>query len=429
MNISQDQIIEIIAVGEELLTPFFLDTNSLFITEKLNDLGLSVRFKTIVGDQWNDLHTAIHTAVERAHIIIATGGLGPTQDDRTREAFASVLGLKLIFHEDLRDHIESRFKKRGIVMPEVNKRQDYTLEGSEVLRNSRGTAPGLLADIGEKTIVLLPGPPHELEPMFMENVRPRLLPKRRFFTSRKVFKIVGMTESRIESLIYDLYPKHGDAALTPLARPGQIEIHLSARSSDSEEAAGSEIERISTDLRTRLGSAIISEAGQDLEEVVGRLLLENRRTLAVAESCTGGFLGNRITNIPGSSAYFSGGILAYSNQVKTALLEVPESLLAAHGAVSAETAEAMSSGVKRCCGTDYGLAVTGIAGPGGETDDKPVGLVFTALSGPGGTVSLRNLFLGNRANIKFQSSQQALEMLRRDLLGLKMPQGLDKAAK
>jgi nicotinamide-nucleotide amidase len=300
----------------------------------------------------------------------------------------------------------------------VNKRQAYIPDGAEALMNSRGTAPGIWAEREGKTVILLPGPPHEMKPMFVEDVLPRLQEKQRTFTGRRIFKVAGLTESKIESLIYDLYPKTEDAVLTPLARPGQIEIHLFVRSRVSKEAAAAEIERLSARLRSRLGGAVISETGEDLEAVVGRLLLEQNLTLSVAESCTGGHLGSRITDVPGSSGYFLGGILSYSNRAKRDMLDVPEEFLLKHGAVSPETAEAMAKGVRARLGADYGLAITGIAGPEGGTPSKPVGLVYTALSGPSGTISMKNSFLGNRENIKFQSSQKALDMLRRHLLGL-----------
>lgn len=426
MKPSQERLIEIIAVGEELLTPYFLDTNSLFITSKLNDFGFSVHFKTVCGDNWDHLCTAFRTALGRAHLIFSMGGLGPTQDDRTREAAASVLGKKLTFKPELMAYIENRFQKRGILMPEVNKRQAYILEGANVLNNNNGTAPGQWCEMGEQVLVLLPGPPHELKPMFNESVEPRLAEKKRFFTCRKILKTTALTESRIETLIYDLYPKDEGISLTVLARPGEIELHLFARSEISDDQAEFRLNSLSQALTSRLGQAVFSSEGNSLEEETGILLKNNGKTLATAESCTGGYLSHRITNVPGSSAYFLGGIVAYDNKAKVSLLNVPESLLLRHGAVSAETAASMASGIRLKTGADFGLSVTGIAGPDGGTAEKPVGLVYTSLSGPSGSYSVRNIFLGNRDNIKFQSSQKVLDMLRREILGMPMPDAADE---
>ncbi|NIM58328.1 MAG: competence/damage-inducible protein A [Candidatus Aminicenantes bacterium] len=416
MKAKKDFKIEIMAVGSELLTPYFQDTNSLFLTERLNDLGMEVSYKTIVGDDWDDLALCIKQALSRAHIIIAMGGLGPTKDDRTREAFATVLERKLIFNKELLQRIEERFKRRGLSMPEVNKKQSYVIEGAESLKNRNGTAPGLWLDTGSNKIVLLPGPPHELKPMFEESVMPHLQKHKMDYKARKLLKITGLTESKIETLILDLYPDDPDLRLTTLAHPGQIEIHLSSHSIKSQEQADKRLQKLEKDILERLKENVFSTTGEELEEVVGNLLRQNKKTLAVAESCTGGLIGNRLTDVPGSSDYFLQGVVAYSNQAKINALGVSPELIEKHGAVSAQVAEAMSQGIREKAHSSLGIGVTGIAGPAGGTREKPVGLVYIALAWDKGLESIKNIFLGNRDKIKYQSSQKALDMVRRHLI-------------
>jgi len=416
MKIQKNPKIEIIAVGTELLTPFFQDTNSLYITKRLNDLGMDVSFKTIVGDEWDDLHLAIKEACSRADLIITTGGLGPTQDDRTREAFAKALNRKLIYKKEIFQNIEKRFKQRGMHVPPVNKKQSYIIEGAEILENKNGTAPGLLIDTESEIIVLLPGPPHELEPMFESSVFPRLKKNQSKYTERRTLKITGLTESKIESLILDLYPEGPDCKLSILAYPGQIEIYLTGYSEESYSHAKEKVNELLKNIRKRLGNNVFSTSGEDLEEIIGKLLTARKKTLAVAESCTGGLLGHRITNISGSSNYFLQGMHVYSNEAKDQILGIPSNLIEKYGAVSSEVAKRMATSIRKKSKANYGLSITGIAGPLGGTTEKPVGLVYTALSWEKGLECKKNLFLGNRKTIKFQSSQKALDMLRRHLL-------------
>ena len=408
--------IEIIAVGSELLSPHFLDTNSLYLIERLNDLGLEANFKTIVGDDLDDLKLAIHNSLARAHIVFITGGLGPTKDDRTREVLASVLKRKLLFRDDLFEQIHKRFQRRSIPMPSVNKKQAYVIEGSELLDNRKGTAPGIWMEIPSNIIAVLPGPPTELKTMFETSVWPRLLKFQRIYSVRKTLKITGLTESKVESLIQNDYPKDKDLRLSTLARPGQIEIHLLCQSQKDSAHAKKKMKVLSSTLLFKLGENVFSTSGEELEEIVGNMLRQNQKTVAAAESCTGGYLGHRLTNIPGSSDYFLLGITAYQNDQKSRLLRVPQDLLDKYGAVSSEVASAMADGIREKSSADYGLAITGIAGPGGSTADKPVGLVYTALAGKNHFEVKKNLFLGDREIIKFQSSQKALDMLRRYLL-------------
>jgi len=347
------------------------------------------------------------------------GGLGPTKDDRTREAFATVLERKLIFNKELLQKIEERFKRRGFSMPEVNKKQSYVIDGAEILKNRNGTAPGLWLDTGSNKIILLPGPPHELKPMFDESAWPHLQEFKTDYTARKVLRITGLTESKIETLIMDLYPDDPNLKLTTLASPGQIEIHFSSHSKKSQEQADEIVQKLEKNILERLEENVFSASGEELEEVVGKLLRLNKKTLAVAESCTGGLIGHRLTDVPGSSDYFLQGVVAYSNQAKTDLLGVSPALIEKHGAVSSQVAEAMAQGIREKARSSLGLAVTGIAGPSGGTPEKPVGLVHVALAWDKGSEVIENLFLGNREKIKFQSSQKALDMVRRHLVKTK----------
>jgi nicotinamide-nucleotide amidase len=404
------------AIGSELLTPYYQDTNSLYLTQRLNELGFEVAFKTIVGDDMNDLCLQVKEALGRADLILAIGGLGPTEDDKTRKAFAAVLKRKLILSQDILQGIEERFKRRRIPMPASNRKQAYLIRGAAALLNKNGTAPGQWLEVGRKKIVLLPGPPHELKPMFEESVRPRLEKERRGYLTRKVLKITGLTESKIEMLISDLYPKKPDVKVTVLASPGQIEIHLTSFSPENALDAERKILRLRKKLLSRLKNNVFSESGEELENVVGQILRKKKLTLAAAESCTGGLLSHRLTNIPGSSDYFLGAAVTYSNAAKVGLLSVPPLLIETHGAVSFPVARAMARGIRKKAQADYGLAITGIAGPTGGTPEKPVGLVFIALAWEGGTKVQKNLFPGKREQVKFQSTQKALDMLRRHLL-------------
>lgn len=403
----------ILAVGSELLTPFYQDTDSLYLTRRLNDLGFDVSEKIIVGDEFENLKKAIRKGRENADIFFVTGGLGPTDDDRTREAVSSVLNRPLEFREEILGAIEERFLRRGKTMPAANRKQAEVIRGAKILPNSAGTAPGLWIEDEGKIIVLLPGPPPELESIFETQVGPRLSGRVRAFLARKVLKTSGLTESEVETLIEGLYPRDPGRRLTILASPGQIELHVSAFSDFSAAEADRAADSLASELRKRLGAAVFSDDGSDLETVVGRLLSGRKETVAVAESCTGGLVCRRLTRIPGSSAYFREGFVTYANQAKIDRLNVPPRTIESFGAVSAETAAAMAEGVRRIAGADYGLAVTGIAGPSGGTADKPVGLSFCSVAGPETTRVERSLFLGARSGVQEQSAQKVLDMIRR----------------
>jgi len=408
--------VEIIAVGSELLTPFRQDTDSLFLTGRLNELGYGVRFKTVVGDDTAGLAFRVSEALRQAGLVFVVGGLGPTADDRTRRAVAQALGRRLIFERDILRGIEARFRKRGIVMTAPNRRQAYVIEGAAVLPNANGTAPGQWIRAGSKTIVLLPGPPHELKAMFDAAVAPRLARRGAAYLVRRTIMTTGLGESAVESMISGLYPKGGGLDLTVLASPGLVELHVTSRSRVSRKDAEAGADRLCGKLRRRLKDIVYSECGESLEETLGRLLRARKKTVSVAESCTGGLLGHRLTGVPGSSAYFLGGFITYSDALKIKWLGVPAALIRFRGAVSAPVARAMARAARRQARADFGLAITGVAGPGGGTPVKPAGLVWTALAWRGGTEVQKNLFWCRREPVKLQTAQKAMDMLRRHLL-------------
>lgn len=408
---------EIVAVGTELLTPFFQDTNSLFLAGRLDDLGLAVSFKTIVGDDDRDLRRVLRAALGRSRLVLVMGGLGPTEDDRTREALAAVLGRRLVLDARVLGAIRERFRRGGAPMTAPNRKQAYILEGAEVLPNPNGTAPGLWLETPRHWIALLPGPPHELRPMFDDQVRPRLAGLAKGVTLRRVLRLTGIGESLMESRIKDVYADVPAAVtVTTLASPGDLAIHLVYRGPGPEGRAEGVLEPLERKLRARLGAYVYSYDGETMEAAVGRLLRDGGLTLACAESCTGGLIGHRLTNVPGSSAYFLESAVVYSNGAKTRRLRIPAPLLEAHGAVSAAVARAMARGVRATSGADLGLAVTGIAGPDGGTPRKPVGLVYMALAEARGVTVEKALFWGGREQVKFHASQRALNMVRKSLI-------------
>ena len=405
---------EIIAVGSELLGPHRLDTNSLFVTNQLNRLGIEVQQKTVVGDDEAQIAAAVGAALERADVVVVMGGLGPTADDLTRESVALVLGRRLFRDSRVAEVIEHRFRARGFPMPEINLRQAMILEGAEILENPSGTAPGQWIQEGGRFLMMLPGVPSEMEAMFEQQCRPRLekiAPGRQLLT--RVLKIAGLFESQVDELAAPIYRKYENPTTTILASPGEIQLHLRASGAD-EAGAREALNDLTSRLEVALGDQIFSQDGQSLEEVVGMNLTVKSKTLAVAESCTGGLLAERITRVPGSSRYFLGGLVAYHNGVKTRWLEVPESVLESSGAVSGEVSRILAESVRRRFGADFGLSITGIAGPSGATEGKPVGLVYLALAEagrPGEVIEKR--YPGTRDRIRLQATQTALDMLRR----------------
>jgi len=411
---------EIIAVGSELLTPFKADTNSLVLTTRLNDLGILVAGKAIAGDDAEMLAALVRLALARVDLVVTTGGLGPTEDDVTREAVAGALALAM--HEDptLMRAIEARFERRGLAMPASNRRQAMVPDGAAVLVNPAGTAPGLWIDAGEQAVVLLPGPPREMRAILDGDLKPRLAARSGGPpVERRVISTTGRPESAVDEVVAPIYGAWRSGPLpittTILAANGQIELHLSA-ASDGSDAARQRLDAAVGTLAGALGDIVFSVDGQPLEAVVGSGLRARGWRIAAAESCTGGGLLSRLTDIPGSSAYVIGGVVAYENAVKVADLGVPAAMIEAHGAVSEPVALAMAEGVRARLSADVGVAVTGIAGPDGGSAEKPVGTVVIAVAVIGRGPSVRTYsFLGDRAMIRTQSVVAALDLVRRAL--------------
>ena len=414
---------EIIAVGSELLGWTRLDTNSLFIAERLAALGIEVKAKGVVGDDRVRLRSVFTQSLERADVVILTGGLGPTDDDITREVVAEALGLPLAEDDGITLAIRQRFARRGLEMPEVNRRQAMVPLGATVLPNAHGTAPGLALIAGEKLVVLLPGPPREMQPMLGALCEPAGLLGARAGAER-LYKVSLFTtqrsESHVEEVAQPIYSAWRDQdppiETTILATPGQIELHLTLRSAD-DRLARETLEAARTRLAAALGDCVFSTDGRSLPRLVGDLLRERGLTFAAAESCTGGLLLQRLTDLPGSSEYVRGGVVAYSNDLKVGMLDVDRDLLARHGAVSEPVAAAMAEGIRGRTGADVSVAITGIAGPGGGSDAKPVGTVVIAVLVTGKPLSVRtHLLPGSREHVRFQSTQIALDVVRRLLL-------------
>ncbi len=403
---------EIIAVGSELLTPDRIDTNSLFLTEELNKLGIEIVRKTVVGDDRALLLEAFRDAVNRVPLTIASGGLGPTEDDLTRETVADLLGRKLVRNDAIVRHIEARFRSFGRPMPDSNLRQAMVPEGAEPLDNPRGTAPGLWIEDHDRMIVLLPGPPRELKPLFREQILPRLL--RRVSNVRmfhRELRVTGLGESHVDSLAGPVYTRYPEVQTTVLASPGEVQIHLRIWTEDAVHAE-STFANIERALDLALTDRIFSRDGSPLEVVVAHELLKQNSTIAAAESCTGGLFAERLTTIAGSSAYFLGGVVCYSNEMKTAWADVPPELIATKGAVSAEVAIALAEGIRRRVGSTLGVGITGIAGPGGGSEEKPVGTVHVGLASAAGVRERALRLPGDREMVRMQASQAALDMVR-----------------
>jgi nicotinamide-nucleotide amidase len=410
----------IVAVGSELLTPFRIDTNSLAITERLNDVGCRVIGKVVVGDDVAEIRRLVTEAVGSVDVLVVTGGLGPTGDDLTREAVAQALDLPLEVDESIVDRIRHRFARRGLEMPEINRRQAMVPRGASVLENAHGTAPGLWMRRGGTLIALLPGPPREMIPMLEVVIREGVAPASGGIRlGRRVLKVAGMTESEVDTIAQPVYGGWVSATIpidtTILATPGQIELHLSAGTASQAER-DRELDRAVGDLQAVLGHAVVSVDGRSLEAVVGDLLRAAGWTVAVAESCTGGLLTSRLTDVPGSSDYVERTAVCYSNRAKVEWLGVPSALIGEHGAVSEPVARAMAEGVRTAARADVGIGVTGIAGPGGGSEAKPVGTVVIAAVSERKARVRTFRFLGARDQIKDQAARAALNELRLMLL-------------
>ncbi|MFI5182670.1 MAG: competence/damage-inducible protein A [Thermoanaerobaculia bacterium] len=411
------RIASILAVGSELLGTTRLDTNSLFLTGELETMGLKVVRKACVGDEWPELEAELRLAIQSAPLLVVSGGLGPTADDRTKEVLAAILGRKLVRDEEILGRLRERFRRRGYDMPKVNEKQADVIDGAVVLVNRRGSAPGFLVEAGDRTVVLLPGVPAEMKTMWTEEAAPRL--SRVYGTAglhRRVLKVGGLPESLVEERIQSVYAAHAETPVTILANAGEVQLHFAARG--TAEDAAKILDRIEADFRKALGDDIFGRDAQTLEGNVGALLRSRGETLALAESCTGGLIAARLTDVPGSSDYFLGSAVTYANSAKAGLIGVRPETLERFGAVSEETAREMAACARLRFGATIGFSVTGIAGPGGGSPEKPVGTVHLALDTEDGTrLHRRGLFPGDRALIRRWTVSAALVMMRQHLLG------------
>ncbi len=407
---------EIIAIGSELLTPDRMDTNSLYLTERLNSIGIELSAKFVVGDDESSLEQVLRDSLNRVSLVIATGGLGPTEDDISKKVFARVFKQPLVLDEKILKSLEERFRSRGLTMTSNNARQALIPSGARVLENGNGTAPGLWFESEGKQAILLPGPPHEMKAMFEAGCLPKLaeMSKGRRIQKR-VFKVTGLSESSCDARIAPLYTPYKNPATTILASPGEIEIHLKATAA-TEAEANALLDELGDKIEMELGDNIFSRRGESLEQIVGMYLTMRQATVATAESCTGGLVAERLTRISGSSAYFVSGAVCYSNAAKTELADVPPLLIEMNGAVSREVAIGLAEGIRKRAGTTYGIGVTGIAGPTGGTEAKPIGLVHVAVSSEAGVDHREARFPGDRQRVRWWASQLALDMLRRKLL-------------
>ena len=410
---------EIVAIGSELLTPYRQDTNSLYLTEKLNELGVEVIFKSIVGDSLAHLTASASLALSRAEIVIFMGGLGPTEDDLTREAVAEALGLELRRDPEVLSGLKKRFAARGMKMSPNNAKQADVIAGATVLPNANGSAAGQWIsgkyEGRDKIVILLPGPPHELKALFEQQCMERLRAKlpAQFIATREL-KVALMAESECDARVAPIYKRYADVQTTILAGAGEIQLYLRTRA-DSIEAARQRVDELASAMEAELGQSAFSDNGDSMEQIVGYYLQMRGATLAVAESCTGGLVAERVTSVSGSSRYFLGGAVVYSNELKTKLADVPATLIKKHGAVSREVAAALAEGIRKRSGSTFGLGITGVAGPSGGTEEKPVGLVFHALASADGTEVVERRFPGDRKRIRWYASQQALDMVRRKI--------------
>lgn len=417
----------ILAVGSELLGTTRLDTNSLRITSVLDRGGARLVRKGVVADDEEEIAGLVREWLDEVELLVLCGGLGPTADDRTRTAVARALGRELELDEDVLEEIRRRFREVGREMPDVNRRQAERIEGALLLENHRGTAPGQRVDTDGATIFLLPGVPSELEPMLEEHLVPWLARHGwSVRTAERRLRVACLAESEVEELLAPLYERHGVDGAGLLAAPGEVTVVL--RASGPEGELERQLDAMTELARELLGPALTGDRDEPLEQVVGRLLAARGATVAVGESCTGGLVGERLTQVAGSSQWFLGGVIAYANAVKTDLLDVEPGILRADGAVSRSVAEAMAVGAREVVGADWGIGITGIAGPGGGSREKPVGLVFVAVDGPGDGPAVTELRLpGDRRTVRRLASQWGLDLLRRRLAGLPVRESLSRS--
>jgi nicotinamide-nucleotide amidase len=407
---------EIIAVGSEMLTPARVDTNSLFLTEQLNNFGVEVVAKHVIGDDRERVASALRRALSSSQFVIVSGGLGPTEDDVTRDAVALALDRRQVFSEEINQTLEQRYRAMNRVMPEINRRQAMVIEGAHILPNDRGTAPGQWIEERRQVVMILPGPPHELKAMFTRQCLPRLqriVPPLVIRTLE--LRISGMTESELDQAIAPIYKPYDNPVTTVLAHNGDMQVHLRARCATEAEAM-TLLAEVGGRIDVVLGDRIYSRNGDPLEAVIGKKLAAANATLAVAESATGGGLADRISSVPGSSAWFLGGFVTYSRRMKTEMLGVLPETLKEFGAVSSQTAEAMALGARRRTGATWALSVTGNAGPTTDGEEAPVGTIYVGLSGPSATISSHRQWpVADRVRVRAFAAQMALDLLLRNL--------------
>lgn len=408
--------VELICVGTELLLGNIVNTNAAYLSEKCAGLGLSCYFQTVVGDNAERLKMVLETAMKRSDIVILSGGLGPTEDDLTKETAAQVCGLTLKLHEPSKEALVAYFAKRGIELTENNWKQVMMPEGCIVLENHNGTAPGAIIEGEEAKVILLPGPPNELIPMFEDSVAPYLQGLTQMVICSQTVKICGVGESKVESLLKDLIDAQSNPTIATYAKTGEVHIRVTA-SAEDKKAAAKLIKPVVKELKSRFGKDIYTtEEDVTLEKAVADLLKANDLTVTCAESCTGGMLSARLINVPGISDSYKAGVVTYSNKAKRRLLGVKKATLDKHGAVSAQTAEEMAKGAILLAKADVSVAITGIAGPDGGTEKKPVGLVYIACRIKDKTVVKEYHFSGNRSKIREATVASALVLLRNSIL-------------
>ena len=404
----------LVAVGTELLKPDANETNTLFLKQTLHELGIDVSGVSVVSDNEILIENVLEYTLPQNDLVIFTGGLGPTEDDITIKAVAHFLGRSLRYDEAVKKHIEEFFINRNRPMPSNNLKQALIPTGSKIFINPNGTAPAVLIEERKHLIILLPGPPREMRPLFKEKIVPLL--KKRFNLRpllKKHFRLSGIPESATDAIAAPIYSKYEIVRSTILSEPGDIQLIFTAPATQTGAEA---LDKVSNEIMTALGSNIYSTDGKPLEAVIGKLLRQKKLTLSVAESCTGGLLSKRITDVPGSSEYFLGGIVCYSNNLKVNLVGVPAQIIESHGAVSSHTAAALAAGISSKTKSDIGIGITGIAGPGGGSEEKPVGLVYIGFAWKKDLTIKKFRFSGERSDIRKQATQMAMEVLRRIIL-------------
>lgn len=406
---------EILAVGTEILLGNIVNTNAQYIANRLAELGIEVYHQSVVGDNAERLMQAYDLAFKRADLVITTGGLGPTKDDLTKEVAFEYFGKKAVLHEELLKEIEDYFKKINMPMSENNKKQAFFPEDAIIMKNKNGTAPGCIIEEGNKILVVLPGPPREMKLMFEESLVPYLKKFQDSVLVSKTLRVIGLGESNVAEIIDDILENSKNPTVAPYAKEGQVTLRITAKA-ENEEEGKKLIISVEKEIRERLGISVYGEGDITLEEVVGKILVENNLTIATAESCTGGLLGGAIINYPGISKVFKEGFITYSNEAKIKRLNVSEKTLKNFGAVSSETAAEMAKGAALSSGSDIGISTTGIAGPGGGTKEKPVGLVYVGLYIKGEVKTKELHLVGNRQRIRNMTVMRALDWLRRELI-------------